>query len=121
MLSEQERGSDDALWDEPKRKMNESFMWEANAWLGEHGRRDDDGADIGPEDSVSATYARKADGGDQRSSPPPRGAAWRRRLRYTLDRRLLKKSTPEKVRKPIWLKDEKNGENKRKREPSKAN
>jgi len=69
VLSEKERESDDALWYEPKRKINESFMWEANAWLTDHERRDDDdGEDISPEDSVSATYARKADDGRSKVS-----------------------------------------------------
>ena len=69
VLSEKERESDDALWYEPKRKINESFMLEANAWLGEHEKRDDDdGEDISPEDSVSATHARKADDGGSKVS-----------------------------------------------------
>ena len=73
VLSEKERESDDALWYEPKRKINESFMLEANAWLGEHEKRDDDdddddGEDISPEDSVSASHARKADNGGSKVS-----------------------------------------------------
>src|SRR4029434_280107 len=60
----------------PKRKINESFMLEANAWLGEHEKRDDDddddddGEDISPEDSVSATHAGTADDGGSKVSSP---------------------------------------------------